>query len=125
MTAHLSAVTGFAIGKDSSRAVSVGRDSVAVVWDLENEHSKLSTVPVFGSAEGLVLMEDGRAVVAEGSNLSVWDLSKAKQEGKLDLGSEITLLREGGPGLVHCANTDLNLVTVAVPDLALRDTVVG
>jgi len=125
MTAHLSAVTGFAIGKDSSRAVSVGRDSVAVVWDLENEHNKLSTVPVFGSAEGLVLMEDGRAVVAEGSNISVWDLSKAKQEAKVDLGSEITLLREGGPGMVHCANADLNLLSVTVPGLEVKDTVVG
>ena len=125
MTAHLSAVTGFAIAKDGSRAVSVGRDSVAVVWDLTADHKKLSTIPVFGPAEGLVLMEDGRAVVAEGSNLSVWNMSKAKQEGKLDLGSEITLLREGNAGLVHCANADLNLVTVTVPDLAVKDTVVG
>ena len=59
MTAHLSAVTGFAVAKDGSRAVSVGRDSVAVVWDLTDEHKKLSTIPVFGPAEGLVLMDDG------------------------------------------------------------------
>merc|ERR1719234_2222805 len=36
-------------------------------------------------------------------------------------------MRQGASssGLVHCANADLNLVTVTVPDLKVQDTVVG
>ena len=123
MSAHLSAVTGLEVG--SERAVSCGRDAVAVLWDLVT-HAKLATVPVFGPAEGVVLLASGKVVVAVGETLSVWDLAKAKQEDKLDLGSEVTLLRPGLESVVHCATTDLNLVTVQLePRLRIKDTVVG
>ena len=55
----MSAVTGLALARDGARAVSVGRDSVAILWDLA-AHARLATVPCFHPAEGVTLLEDGR-----------------------------------------------------------------
>ena len=126
LEAHHSTVTGLALAADGSRAVSCGRDGVAVVWDLAS-HTKVTTVPVFGPAEGVLLLEDSLALLAVGSTLSTWNLAKAKQLDKLELGSEVTLLRPSTlPATAHCATADLNLVTVTTgPKLAVSDTVVG
>ena len=111
MEAHLSAVTALSISPDTNRAVSAGRDSVCVVWDLTT-HTKLSTIPVFSPVEGLVMLEGShRVMLALEDRLCVWRLEGGSgQRSELRVGSSVTSLT-GGEDKVHITTSDRNLVT--------------
>lgn len=129
MEGHFSAVTGLALTQDGLKAVSAGRDSVLIVWDLTS-HTKLTTVPVFSPVEGALLLKGQFSVlIASEQFLSVWNLDgPAKQMKKLDVGSSVTSLRKGDEdNTAHITTSDHNLVTVKMKDgdLVISDTLVG
>ena len=129
MEAHFSAVTSLCINDDASRAVSSGRDSVVVVWDLV-ANSKLSTVPVFSPVEGMMLLNNKLSVlIATEQKLVKWNLEgKPRPKGELDIGSNVTTLMRGETSdTCHVTTSDHNLVTIDLSDknISVGDTVVG
>jgi len=126
MEAHYSAVTGFQISSDGDQAVSCGRDKVVILWNLE-DHSRVKTVPVFDSMEGIALVPGAKvgALLACGTRLRLWDIMAPKQLHEVDLGAEVTCLKSSSEGVVHAATADHNLITVSLPQLTITDTLVG
>ena len=128
MEAHYSAVTGFVITEDGNKAVSGGRDSVLVVWDLST-HTKVTTVPVFSPVEGMLLTTGLTVVLATEQKLAVWSLEgKPKLVRELELGSNVTrLAKSETEDTCHVTTSDHNLVTVRLEreKMSVTDTVVG
>ena len=72
---------------------------MVIVWRL-SDHSKIKTVPVFDSIEGLVLVPGAGLVLGSGTRLRLWDADMTRQKKEVDLGSEVVCVRPGA-GVVH------------------------
>lgn len=90
---HCSTITDLKISSDGSRLISVGRDKIAVFWNISRDETKfgkiLRTIPLYESVESAVILqpkvlheiiatdiEDDRilfATIGEEGTIKVWD----------------------------------------------------
>lgn len=93
LSGHCSTITGLAITPDNGKMISVGRDKLAIYWDLTATSStlgsKIRTIPLYESVESIVIIDQssveqiiGRkiekdqtffATVGEEGLIKIWD----------------------------------------------------
>lgn len=118
LASHCSTITDFEISPDGTRLLSVGRDKIAVLWDIssadENIGAKLRIIPLFESIESLALVDPSLlsdllkfnvkddtltfATVGEEGVIKFWD---AGTGAKLVYQNEAPLSKDRNPAS-HC-----------------------
>lgn len=75
LTTHCSTVTQIRVIPDADRLLSVGRDKIAVVWNL-SDGSVVRTIPIYESVESMILLDPGTifATVGEEGCVKIWDI---------------------------------------------------
>jgi U3 small nucleolar RNA-associated protein 13 len=115
--AHTTAVTAIAITPDGKRAVSISRDTVLCVWDLD-KFGVVRNVATNERLEGLAILPDNFAATAgERGFVRVWDLKKGGELRVRDGGGlgELTSLTASRDGSTLLATTsDLTFARFAV-----------
>lgn len=81
LTTHCSVVTDLKLTLDHEKLISIGRDKIAVVWDL-SEGSVIRTIPIYESVESMVVLgaeifgQLGTffATIGEMGCIKIWDI---------------------------------------------------
>ncbi|XP_065580122.1 transducin beta-like protein 3 [Artemia franciscana] len=73
LAGHMSTVTGIEFTPNFQKMISVGRDKVIILWNMENITQE-RTIPLFEAVEGLCLLEDSVVTAGERGVLRKWNL---------------------------------------------------
>lgn len=117
LTTHCSTITDMKFTKDGGTLISVGRDKIAVLWNISQETSTpfgavIRTIPIFESVESLVILESSAfsdliqevasekedriffATLGEEGSIKIWD---AKTGAKVFQQNEPPLSQDRNP----------------------------
>lgn len=155
LSKHCSTITDLKFSADGQRMISVGRDKIAVVWDIkrgnESFGSALRTIPVYESVESLVIIEtkllsqvfgqetDGDllvfATVGEEGSIKFWDTktgAKVLSQNQAPLSNDrnpsapcFQLIHRPGHNQLSVVSTERDIFIYDLPYLNLTQQLQG
>lgn len=154
LASHCSTITDFEISQDGTRLLSVGRDKIAVLWNISSSESfgeKLRTIPLFESVESLALVDSlplselfkfsirddtlTFATIGEEGVIKYWDAatgSKIAYQNETPLSGDrnpahhcFQLCRRPGTYQLSAISAENNIFLYNFPDLTLDQQLQG